>query len=320
MPANALIAVTEFYVLEALHVAVAEKTEFGKYSAEKLLDDILEFKQRFVRKLSQALFDYTVSVVYGEMRHAYSKAYYYYPSIGSAWNRKQAYNKSQDYEPYSVLNAAVKQFDVEWVSDYGGSAWKNIAKSVLLRPKLPDQVFCDMCFSLSHNNAPYLDKTQSDIFYLYSSTKYITFLDIKFSNVQPGQLIVNYCNAVGYYLRKLIYRAMILGFVPYRPIYFGMSETCEMAQVDVTEAFILNYKPIEWGSKLFDDELELTPKGVNRNDYDDDYYDDCDDWDDEYEEEEGYYETYKKEEEKEEESYEVFIHEYNSDENRVTMP
>lgn len=317
MPANALIAATEFYVLEALHVAVAEKTEFGKYSAEKLLDDILEFKQRFVRKLSQALFDYTVSVVYGEMRHAYSKAYYYYPSIDSVLNRKQAYNKSQNYEPYSVLNAAVKQFDVEWVSGYGGSAWKNIAKSVLLRPKLPDQVFCDMCFSLSHNNAPYLDKTQSDIFYLHSSTKYVTFLDIKFSNVQPGQLIVNYCNAVGYYLRKLIYRAMILGFVPYRPIYFGMSETCEMAQVDVTEAFILNYKPIEWGSKLFDDELTLTPRGVDRNDYDDDYYDDCDD---EYEEEEEYYETYKKEEEKEEESYEVFIHEYNSDENRVTMP
>lgn len=324
MPANALVAATEFYVLEALHVAVAEKTEFGKHSAEKLLDDILEFKQRFVRKLSQALFDYTVSVVYGEMRHAYTKANYYYPSIDSAWDRKQAYNKSQNYEPYSVLNAAVKQFDVEWAGGYGGSAWKNIAKSVLLRPKLPDQVFCDMCFSLSHNNAPYLDKDQSNIFYLYSSTKYVAFLDIKFSNVQPEQLILNYCHAVGYYLRKLIYRAMTLWFVPYSPIYFGMSETCEMTQADVTEAFILNYKPIEWGSKLFDDELELTPRGVNRYDSDDDYDDDCDDWDDwddkDEEEEEEYYETYKKEEEKEEESYEYFIHEYNSDENRVTMP
>jgi len=317
MPANALIAATEFYVLEALHVAVAEKTEFGKYSAEKLLDDILEFKQRFVRKLSQALFDYTVSVVYGEMRHAYIRAYYYYPSIDSAWDRKQAYNKSRNYEPYSVLNAAVKQFDVKWVSGYGGSAWKNIAKSVLLRPKLPDHVFCDMCFSLSHNNAPYLDKDQSDIFYLSSPTKYVTFLDIKFSNVQPEQLIVDYCNAVGYYLRKLIYRAMTLGFVPYRPIYIGMFETYKMAQAGVTEAFILNYKPIEWGSELFDDKLELTPIGGNCYDYDDD----CDDWDDEdEEEEEEYYETYKKEEEKEEESYEVFIHEYNSDENRVTMP
>jgi hypothetical protein len=282
MPIDALFCAREYYTLESLSVVVMMGAKYGMKSHERLVNDILDFKQEYATKLAKAIFDYTVLVVYGEMRHGYSKSSHYHPDIPKNEGRYGAYQLARKYEPYSILRVGKELFSKSWGASFGGEKWARIAEKVLLRPIIVDAVFCDMCFSLSHNSAPYFDKYQSDIFYINHSGEYKKFLDLKFQGdilavIQDSSLYV------GFKLKQLLERARNLGFLP--PHYqFKSSKNSEKA-----EEYILSYEHIRWGTTVLPNELIEK----NRN-----YSDDCDEDEEEYdeqeeeEEEEGLYEKY----------------------------
>lgn len=282
MPIDALFCAREYYTLESLSVVVMMGAKYGMKSHERLVNDILDFKQEYATKLAKAIFDYTVLVVYGEMRHGYNHSSHYHPDIPKNEGRSGAYHLARKYEPYSILRVGKELFSKSWGESYGGKKWARIAERVLLRPRVVDAVFCDMCFSLSHNNAPYFDKSQSNIFYINHSGEYKKFLDLKFQGdilavIQDSSLYV------GFKLKQLLERARNLGFLPPR-YQFKSNMDSEMA-----EEYILSYEHIRWGTMVLPNEL-IENNSNHSNDCDD-----CDDeegYDEQEEEEEGFYEKY----------------------------
>ena len=201
----------------------------------------------------------------------------------SDMGRADAFELAKDYDPSNILETATILFDparVRWADSYGGYKWLLIAQHGLRRGKINDVIFCDTCFSLSHNTNPYLDKAQTNVFKIFNPVKYKNFLDYKFKYA-PNDVVIHFSNYVGYRLKKLIFRAINLGFIPNFFIKFSK----EFA--DWVEYFILNYTPIKWGEKILSQKLYETYNFIE------------DDDDDFYSEEEDYY--YEPEEEEKEE-------------------
>lgn len=307
MAVDAIFCAKEFYTLESLHYVVSQRTEFGRKSAEKLLADIEEFKEIYTEKLANMLFDYSAMVVFGEMRHSKDKCSWSNVDIPVGGSRSDSYEVAKEYNPYDILRAGEKLFAQKWSPSYGGEAWKKISKAVLLRDKINNQVFCDMCFSLSHNNSIYLDKDTTNMFKLGNSTKYKHVLDLKFTENDP-EIVINHCvDQTGWYLTQLVRRAILLGLLhnvdllllrKYREekTYSPSYEYLTYIRPDVAELTILNYKPINWGNyPVRPDLIESYKKQYS------DYYDDNDEEDDNYEEE--LYEQENEEEEIEKEGY-----------------
>jgi hypothetical protein len=252
---EAMSCVAEFYGLEALLIEVHKKHEPFKKSHERLIRDIKEYKELYVEKLADAIYDYSVMVCYGEMRHAKNHSTHYSKHISQTLNRGASYLESLEYNPTDILNLAEKSFsnDVEWGGAYGGEKWRLIANRVNLRPYLTNQIFCDMCFSLSHNNSPYLDKSSANIFCMNSRNEYKELLDIKFSN-STGQIIRIGLEFGGERFSKLVYRAIQLGVTDVTMYkwehYKGNNKYYTHA-----EDLLLDYEKIEWGNERLPNEL-----------------------------------------------------------------
>lgn len=246
MAIDALYCVSTFYSLEALELLVVRKAEFGKHSHDKLIQDIKEFKERYVKNLSQALYDYTAMVVYGEMRHAWKTSTHYNPHVCRVSSRKESYYESLQYNPKDILEAGKRLFDPKktiWTENFGGEKWWFIADRVSLYGRIGLQNFCDMCFSLSHNTSPYLDKFNSGIFMIDNKSTYKRILDLKFEADNPLEVIVTTESYLGYRLRRLVERAFILKLIP---IIFP-ANLGNRKPADCAENYIYNYKPIVWG-------------------------------------------------------------------------
>ena len=293
---DATFVASSFYTLEALYTIVGNNMQFGMKSHEKLYDDIIEYRNDFIPKLADALYDYTVMVVFGEMRHSNYHASHSIDNIPtSEMGRADAFELAKDYDPSNILETATILFNparVRWESSYGGYKWLLIAQHGLQRGKINDVIFCDTCFSLSHNSNPYLDKNQTNIFEICSPERYKNFLDYKFEYA-PDEVIMYFSRrpGVGYRLKKLIFRAVNLGFLPNFWVGFSNEYT------DMVESFILNYTPIKWGKKILSQKLYDTYNSIEDEEGDDFY------------EEEDYDES------KEEEKEEYVSEEYNTENN-----
>lgn len=267
---EATLAVSSFYMLEALYTIVGNNMQFGMKSHERLYDDIIEYRNDFMPKLADALYDYTVMVVFGEMRHSKCHASHYIEDIPTSdMDRTYAFELAKDYDPINILETATILFDparVRWESSYGGYKWLLIAQHALRRGKINDIIFCDTCFSLSHNTNPYLDKSQTNIFKIFDPEKYKNFLDYKFKHT-PNDVVMHFSRYVGYRLKKLIFRAVNLGFLP--DFYIRFSK--EFA--DWVEYLIFNYTPIKWGEKIISKKLYETHNFIEDDDFcEEDYY------------------------------------------------
>lgn len=267
---DASYAASIFYTLEALYTIVGNNMQFGMKSHERLYNDIIEYRNDFIPKLADALYDYTVMVVFGEMRHSKYHASHYIENIPTSdMGRADAFELAKDYDPSNILETATILFDparVRWDYLYGGYKWFLIAQHGLRRGRISDVIFCDTCFSLSHNQNPYLDKAQTNIFKIFNPEKYKNFLDYKFKH-EPNDVIVCFSNYVGYRLKKLIFRAINLGFLP----NFSVGFSDESA--DWVEYFIFNYTPIKWGEKIISPKLYETYNYIEDDDsYEEDYY------------------------------------------------
>jgi hypothetical protein len=277
MSVEAIFCTREFYTLSALETLVGKNSLFGMKSHEKLIEDITAYKTVLVGKISRMLWDYSTLAVFGEMRHAKGRTDKYNPNIPVGGSREGSYDKAKEYTPESIFKAAFSLYSLHWKGGgYGGKAWLNIAKCVSKRNIMTPSVFCDMCFSLSHNSSIYLDKKQANIFDISNGYDYKSVLDYKFSCIRLTDLIQNFMPYTSKILIKLIMRAETLNltnekFDYYIPIIKKYDADSELLKV-------LNYIPIQWGENTLEDKL------ISENIFD--FCDkDCDDDEDEKEDE-----------------------------------
>lgn len=255
MSIDAIYVVKEFYALEALNYLVNKKSEFGRHSHDRLIKDIDEFRDRFVTNLSIALLDYTAMVIYGEMRHGWEKSTHYNPNVSQCDRRSDSYSESKKYNPISILEAGKALFaKSSWEDNYGGEKWFFIADRVLLKANLDKFVFSDMCFSLSHNSSPYLDKYQSGIFKISCTSDYKNFLDFKFNCSNPFEIIYENYPSYGRRLQSLIRRAIKLGLINY---FCGSNYYTNGTYNEEAEEYIYNYSPEKWGKDILPNEVIL---------------------------------------------------------------
>ena len=260
-------AASEFYILEALSVLV--KPVFGIRSQELLLEDIKSMRERFSSNTANALFDYTVKACIGEARHSrhslnrdsnYDNRRREYDNNTRTYTEYDknfvlsseshiCYGKVEKYEPKSLLVELEKLFaEFHWSSGYGGKKWGLIANRVQLYGKIDDVVFCDMCFSLSHNSSPYLDKKGVDIFSVASEYGYMKLLNSKLLN-DSLKLILEYASNCGKETKKLLQRANALGFLNINEKYFKIILQNSVLG-SISENEVLSYQPVKWGSKI----------------------------------------------------------------------
>jgi len=241
------VLVQEFYALEAisamLFVNNHNNFEPMKHSHSRWYRDFNTFRDEYIRRFANAIFDYTVLVVAGELRHCTSKAsHYIYGYYNGECERNDVYNDCKGYNPRDVLAAGIRMFDtafVEWGRAFGGDKWYQIAKAGLLKDKVSDCIFVDHCVDLSHNNSVYFDKS-AGIFYLDSRSHYKNFLDFKRS-CEPQTLIQE---RQGYQFSSLLKRAFTLNIIEEQTIDIQIFPT----QTE-TETRLLAYQPIAWGDK-----------------------------------------------------------------------
>lgn len=270
-----MLLVKEFYALEALYVEILlgnDCFEPFRHSHARWNRDFQLFRDAFIQNLAAAIYDYTVLVVAGELRHGNGKATYkinrYYRTDDE---RNRVYYNCLGYRDTDILNAGVRMFDcniVDWRNGYGGDAWKDIAKAGLMKGKVKDSVFIDHCVDLSHNSNVYFDKG-AGIFMLTDAEKYRQFLDLKYK-CAPITLLTEFH---GEEYNQLMDRACNLGMYritrrPQPDAYYR----------ELAEANLFEYKPIKWGNAALcvnEENISYTNVSVYRSsrDGDDDDYD-----------------------------------------------
>lgn len=267
---NAFLGASTFYGLEALKVEVQLGGNFSEFHKghTMLLNDITEYQTKVADILAKMLYDYSVLACYGELRHMNRQAKTRYKGVGTpspTLNRDGSYNKAILYNPNDILDFAIVGFDKEnkWNGAYGGQLWQMIAKHAKKYGTISNLIFCDTAFSLSHNSAPFLDKSSTKIFFVNNTTTYKELLDTKFQDNPLN--VIRYIikkssdwgsnkNVIDRQFIKLIERADNLGFFKrHNTIYnVSLSETINsysLVKIDLIEYINKRYEPIEYMNK-----------------------------------------------------------------------
>ena len=270
---NAMYTAVTFYSIQAMKVLLS-KAEFGKHSTEKLKSDMCEYEKNFIDKLSMMLFDYSTLVVFGEMRHASEQCDVYIDEIPQGGRRSDRYQEALQYNPYNILFVGEEQFNKKWKSSFGGKKWALIAKIAAKKNTIDDKVYCDACFSLSHNTSPYLNKCETGIFTLSNVTTYKDFLDTKFKKT-PEEILETYNCYQNYSAKTFIERLTNLQFADIK------IKKNDCTEADRVENAVFNYNPINWGNKFIRTTFQKSKNNNKcdsrrrrRSNYDDNDYDD----------------------------------------------
>jgi hypothetical protein len=244
---DATPVIKDFYMLEAVGLIV--KPMQFKHSHERWLRDFNNLRNKFIDNLEQAIWDYTVLVSAGEMRHAKTKAVAYNPNLpySGSHNRDTCFKGVVNFDPKSLLASCDYVFNkVQWKSSgYGGPKWGAIAQAAIFRDKWKNKVlFIDHCVDLTHNGNVYFDKEESNIFKLREPNEYKRFLDFKRDCVRPQDLLQCYkCSSL---IADFIERAEAVGLTTNR--FCWKRDTDFFRNYDTRE--VLSYKPIEWGTRV----------------------------------------------------------------------
>ena len=283
-----------FYVTNGLHAVVSSSIEFGKRSHESLMSDINDYRGKLAKNVKEALYEYSIKALASELRHIYghssvprrlqeeglvkdcdalegisSSVRYENRRTGRTHfircRREFCIETAGEFSPIPFLTSAEKLFGYSdgknvsfWSSAYGGKTWAFIANRMLMYDKIDDNSFCDMCFGLSHNSTFYLNKESINIFTLhtknYSKHDYIQLLDDKFNYSVEG-FIAKYFDSLGSELRRLVKRAISLGFLKLDTLITSNINKIDRTYKDSEEEFLLQRNPMRWGEKSFKDFL-----------------------------------------------------------------
>lgn len=229
-------AVKVFYALEALEVLALHKPDepdpmndgqcygfvpFMK-SHERWKADLDEYKKAFNAQFANAIYDYIVLTVAGELRHAGRRSEFhindYLEGDAEEDSRDNVFSllKSVEFNARQILEAGSLLFNPDfnsWSSGYGGPKWKTIADAGLMYGNVPDMVFIDHCVDLSHNNSTFFDKG-AGMFTLRSSSSYLEFLGSKRYAANPFDIITDEAWCFPPALTDLICRASNLHIIP----------------------------------------------------------------------------------------------------------
>lgn len=238
-------AIREFYLLEGLHAESINLLTPFRHSHEKWKEDFLAYKEEYVSKLANAIYDYTVLVSASEMRWARDEADFYYRNWynSKCHEREDVYEGAIDYNGDFLLKAAEEIFSsVEWTKWYGGEKWANIAKAGQMYHKISPTLFIDHCVDLMHNGSIYFDK-DAGIFSFSDQEEYKTMLDEKRDNLFEDFLFFDYNSSVIKDFTKRINKISGSKF----PIFSIKRKN----PADITISSVINYHPINWGNKTF---------------------------------------------------------------------
>lgn len=192
------LTVRDFYILEGMKIFVSQHMTSFRPSHEKLLDDIIEYQNKFCSSFANAIYDYIIKIVAGELRHGYEYCEEYFTEFdrkfGGSTERDEVYqNINKDFTPHSILEGGTYLFSKSWEENYGGEKWLMIAKAGKMYKKIPDLAFIDHCVDLSHNNSVFFDKG-AEIFFIGNKKMYNRMLNYKFNARNIIQLFVNLFN------------------------------------------------------------------------------------------------------------------------------
>ena len=257
--------IRSFYTLESLNIYTTQ-CRYSVHSHNKWENDVKELYNDFTAKLARLLYDYTVLVVAGEMRHCTARATH---MVGCDFikprdwsrSRESAYTDATAYSSNSILRAGGTLFDesiVQWQGGYGGDKWRIIAEAGLLYGKVSDLIFIDHCVDLTHNGSIYFDK-EAGLLRLKTPIKdYLRYLDFK-REATPYEVIQDFLEMDENFVymptkvTQLIKRGIVLGIIP--DIKFYVEPTPSLEQNDVR----LNWEDengnpifpcaVEWGTE-----------------------------------------------------------------------
>lgn len=243
-----------FYSLELLYSLTLKNYTPFMPSHEKLLDDIKKYRNIWIKKLAQIIYDYIVVVVGAELRHSYGCSEYYHPKFfGGGWLKNMSRNEcfeNRTFAPDSILRLGENLFDKNknsWRSGFGGEKWCNIAKAGLMHGETPDVIFIDHAVDLSHNNSVFFDKG-GGIVYCYIE-EYKEMLDRKFHMVDFFNLLafINRYEKLDSNLMELVkrYNVLIENLQDMLPTY-----NCRYINILNGKTYrFLHYKPQKFGNQ-----------------------------------------------------------------------
>ena len=254
--------VQDFYGLMSLDALVLLDNTYEpfRHSHAKWRREYDEYRANYIKRLADLIYDYTVTVVGGELRHGNRQSTHYVKDLSQGGYRAEYYPIIHRYNPTDILRAGVANFACEWADDYGGELWKIIAQAGLDREKLGDLCFIDHCVDLSHNSCSYFDKCSSKIMRLDSNSTYKNFLDFK-RRCTPTELLCSY--NISSYLRDFVSRAEVLG-ITNKVVYYKPEGQCTYYGVYELDSYIeklIKRQPLNWGTR------ELSPELAESQDY-----------------------------------------------------
>ena len=257
-----LNAVKEFYGLLALEaqIALEQKFETFRHSHERFDSDFTAYRNEYIAKLAHHIFDYTVLVCGGEMRHAYRIASRHNAEwadqCGNKIARTEAFHRAKEWTAKSVLEACLPVFSCrKWAGGYGGKAWAGIARAGLMYGKIPDIVFIDHCVDLSHNSSVYFDKPCTDVIELDDAHIYKKFLDHK-RNCEPIEIITD--TGCSDKLASLIRRAFNIGLITSPYSWYEPALRHGDDHINKAVERVLNNDYVEFGDKVLSPVTEIS--------------------------------------------------------------
>lgn len=244
------LLVKEFYGILSLETfTLSPNFEEFKHSHQKWYEDFINYKNVYATKFAAMIYDYTVKVVAGEMRHARRHGTIYCPTFEAGQDRDDIYYDIEYYNPNEILKAGEKIFSCDWDNGYGGVKWAMIAHAGLLYKKIDTISFIDHTVDLSHNNSVYFDKG-AGMFELQDTNNYMAILNNK--RDEPPCVVLQDIFSVT--LSRLIDRAIVLGIVPHYIPH------CESNIKENILLKMLEYAPIVYKNKPLEEIVSLNCK------------------------------------------------------------
>lgn len=207
------------------------------YLSEKKDKKVLSFMTLYNHKFVQALYDYCIGVVTGELRHAIDclpipKISFNIDFLNLHLSRNATISKAINLNPESIINIGIKLFDKEgWPSTIGGHSWFDICNVLKKYGTISNIRWIDEIIHCRHCGGRFFDR---NIIFKNEDSEYYKFLNNEvgelnfrdFLNYRQSGELENELDAVAYDFTKLLnnHQNTITQIINYKPINYGFTD------------------------------------------------------------------------------------------------